>query len=140
MTKLAASLTLACSLALAACGGAAEEASTTNEADDFAARINSGTSSSPSVAEPLPGAQQGGNPTQPAKAAPALACSAELMGPFLGKLASDDVRAQIMEAASSVQEVRFIAPGSDFVSPDPTHPRLNIMVDVSGVIRDARCG
>lgn len=62
------------------------------------------------------------------------------MGPFLGKPADDATRRAIMDATSDVREVRFITPGSDYIEPDPTHPRLNIMIDVTGVIRDARCG
>ena len=45
-----------------------------------------------------------------------------------------------MEAATGIPEVRFIAPGSDYIKPDPTHPRLNVMIAVDGIIRDIRCG
>lgn len=148
MTKLSTLLVLTSALALAACGGTAEETKTSNEAEDFAARINGNADAAapieatqtPSIVEPLPdaapGAYSAGTATDPESAT----CGANRMGPFLNQPASDEVRSQIMDATADVREVRFISPGSNYVKPDPTHPRLNIMIDVTGVIRDARCG
>lgn len=37
--------------------------------------------------------------------------------------------------------LRFVAYGSTGnVNPDPTNPRLSIMLDAQNIIRDARCG
>lgn len=149
MRQTIAALALAAAaLALSACGSAAEE-KPANDADSFAARIKgengaaqqpAGTPQPPRIAEPLPDAAPGvftqGTATDPASAS----CGANRMGPFLGKPADDATRRAIMDATQDVREVRFIAPGSDYIEPDPTHPRLNIMIDVTGVIRDARCG
>jgi hypothetical protein len=149
MTRCTVFLALSSALALAACSGSADEPETGNTADDFAARINgngaatpaaTGPGSPPRIAKPLANAAPGpfteGTATDPES----KTCGANRMGPFLNQPASDSVRSQIMEATSDVQEVRFIAPGSDFIRPDPTNPRLNIMIDGTGVIRDARCG
>lgn len=134
-------------LALAACGGT-QEAEPNNAADDFAARINgdapagpvAAATVAPTIAPPrenaAPGAYAPGTATDPQSAT----CNANLMGPFLGRAADDATRLEVMSAAAGAAEVRFIAAGSDFVRPDPTNPRLNIMLDQQGIIRDARCG
>jgi hypothetical protein len=41
---------------------------------------------------------------------------------------------------ASAQEVRFVKPGRVSVNPDPTNPRLSVMLDKQGIIRDVRCG
>lgn len=130
-------------LALSACGSGVEE--TSNSAEDFAARINGGNATgaqatqAPQVAEPLPGAAPG--PFTPGtQTDPSSACGATKMGPFIGKVADDPTRVQIMAAAEGILEVRFIAAGSPYINPDPTNPRLNLMLDQQNVIRDARCG
>lgn len=142
MTKLSATITLPALLALAACGGGTEKDSS---ADDFAARINGGgpnpaATVAPTVVEPLDGAAAGayapGTATDPESAT----CGANEMGPYIGKPADDATRAAIMVAASGASEVRFVAPGSAYIRPDPTNPRLNLMIDNLGIIRDARCG
>ena len=140
---------------IAACGSkAVEEDKTTSAAEDYAARINGNktaqeTPAALPTAEPLAAA-----PTQAAANAaaapgayaagtaadPNSACNANLFGEFLGKQPDAEVRAQIMDAAADIPEVRFITPGSDYIKPDPTHPRLNVMIAVDGVIRDIRCG
>lgn len=134
-------------LALAACGGS--EAGTSNTADDFAARINGNNPASapnpaatnaPQIAKPLPGAAEGayvpGTLTDPESAI----CAANQMGPYIGKEADNATKLAIMEAAKGAGEVRFILPGGANVNPDPTNPRLNIMIDNLNIIRDARCG
>lgn len=93
----------------------------------------------PTVAQPLnpvaPGAFSPGTATDPNSA-----CNANAFGEFLGQKPDADVRAAIMDRAIALPEVRFISPGSEYIKPDPTHPRLNIMIAVDGVIRDIRCG
>ena len=132
-------------LALAACGQA--DTSDGESADDFAARINSGaadTAPGPdatpaATATPRPGAAAGqfvpGTATDPQ----ANGCSAPKVAPFYGKQADEATRMAIMQAIAPQSDVRFLAPGST-VQPDPTSRRLNVMLDASGIIRDARCG
>lgn len=137
-------------LTLAACGAEPQPAAPANEADDFAARINgSGTAApaqpgsgdgTPTVAQPLPNAAPGvftpGTATDPASAT----CGANQMGMFIGKPANADARNQIYAIISGNNEIRFVEPGSANFTPDASVPRLNIMLDAQGIIRDARCG
>lgn len=143
MNKIAAIFAVPALLALAACGNSPDESS--NSADDFAARINGGqpdvqATVAPTVAEPLEGAAPGafapGTATDPQSAG----CNANLMGPWIGKEADDATRLAIRAAATSASDVRFIPPGGAYIRPDPTSPRLNLMIDNLGIIRDARCG
>ena len=148
MTKLSpALLALPLALALASCGSEPEPAA--NSADSFAARINQNAGATPTpqgtvaptVAEPKPGAAPGvfvaGTQTDPA----AATCGANRMGPFIGKPADDATRTAIVETLGRSDNLRFVAHGSPgYINPDPTNPRLNLMLDESGIIRDARCG
>ncbi|MEP3421136.1 MAG: hypothetical protein ABJN35_05345 [Erythrobacter sp.] len=135
---------------------ATETPDATSEADAFAARINGETpaQASTSIASPdqayappppitapprtnaAPGAFAPGTATDPASAT----CNANKMGPFMGRLADEATRANILSAASGAADVRFIEAGSLNIRPDSSNPRLNIMLDVQGIIRDARCG
>ena len=136
-------------LALNACGSEPDPAA--NDADSFAARINQNATpgatpapeatATPKIAEPLPGAAPGpfaaGTQTDPA----AKTCGANLMGPFIGKPADQATRAAIAAALGRTDNLRFVTYGSvGFVNPDPTNPRLSLMLDAQNVIRDARCG
>ena len=143
MTKRSALIAVPALLALAACGGSADD--TGNSADDFAARINGGqpdpaATVAPTVAQPLEGAAPGafaaGTQTDPQSAT----CAANRMGNFIGKPADEATRDAILFAVTGAREVRFVPPGSDYIRPDPTNPRLNLMLDNTGIIRDARCG
>ncbi|MEM6857861.1 MAG: hypothetical protein AAF559_08310 [Pseudomonadota bacterium] len=142
---------------LTACGSEPKQEDTTSAAEDYAARINGdksaqATPSALPTAEPLavaPEAQTSATPGTDAAlqfiergtaSDPSTACNAASFSQFLGKQPSDEVRGQIMDAASDIPEVRFVTPGDGYIMPDPTHPRLNIMVAVDGVIRDIRCG
>ena len=140
------------SLALAACSNApdAETQAATNEADEFAKRIN-GTKSepvktaqaepmaAPTVAQPIENIATGGYAAGTATD-PNSACNANAFGEFIGREPDAEVRAAIQAAASDLSEVRFIAPGGQYIKPDPTNPRLNVMIAVDGIIRDIRCG
>ena len=129
-------------LLLAACGGPEDGTG----ADDFASRIKGGTPAAtptvgPAQATPLPGAAPGpftrGTLTDPA----AKTCGATLMGPFIGRLADQPTRAAIAQTLGRTSNVRFVTYGSiGNVNPDPTNPRLSIMLDAQNIIRDARCG
>ncbi|NBC88412.1 MAG: hypothetical protein GVX90_02755 [Alphaproteobacteria bacterium] len=138
---------VALALALGACGSATPEAPSGDEADAFAERIRGASpdpgpapTQTPRTAPPRPGAAPGpyvpGTATDPE----ASTCNAPLMAPFIGKQADDATRADIMQVIDGSNEVRFIKPGSSYINPDPTNPRLNLMLDASGIIRDARCG
>ncbi len=143
--------TIALTLALSACSSEPQTATApTNEADAFSQRIN-GTNAkpapvpagapapAPTVAQPLESVSS--NPYAPGTATdPNSACNANTFGEFIGRQPSADVRAAIMEAAGDLPEVRFIPAGGDYVRPDPTNPRLNVMIAVDGIIRDIRCG
>lgn len=144
MNKLTSICAAASLLALAACGSTEKGES----ADDFASRIGSGGVNetpvpqgtvAPQMQEAKPGAAPG--PFTPGtQTDPDSACKANLVGDFIGKVADDATRVEVQKAAAGASEVRFIASGSSFISPDPTNPRLNLMLDQQNVIRDARCG
>ena len=140
-------LALPLALVLAACGSEPDPAA--NDADSFAARINQNAGASPApeatatptIAKPLPGAAPGafaaGTQTDPA----AKTCGANLMGPFIGKPADQPTRAAIAKTLGRTDNLRFVVFGSvDTVNPDPTNPRLSLMLDAQNIIRDARCG
>lgn len=136
----------AAALALAACGS--EPAQPGNDADSFAARIGKPeatptplATATPTIVEPLPGAAPGpfarGTATDPAS----KTCGANLMGPFIGKVADQATRAEIVKVLGRTDNLRFVVFGSaSFVNPDPTNPRLSIMLDAQNMIADARCG
>ncbi len=146
-------------LSLSACS-APDAPVDSSETDDFAARINGNTPpapatggagtvggpqasyapQAPTIAPPrenaAPGAYAPGTATDPES----VTCNANKMGPFMGRLADEATRANIMSAAAGAADVRFIQAGSGYIAPDATNPRLNIMLDNQGIIRDARCG
>lgn len=140
-------LTLPLALALSACGSEPDPAA--NDADSFAARINQNGSATPApqgtvapqMAETRPGAAPGpfvpGTLTDPASAT----CGANLMGPFIGKPADDATRSEIVQALGRSDNLRFVDFGSGgYVNPDPSNPRLSLMLDAQNIISDARCG
>lgn len=144
-------LTSFAALALTACNSEPEPADPAAEADAFAQRINSNAATpapagasapvAPRIAQPLPGAAAGpfiaGTQTDPASAK----CGASQMGPFIGKLADERVRLDIVKLLGRSDNLRFVAFGSGgYINPDPTNPRLSLMLDAQGIIRDARCG
>ena len=136
---------------LAGCGAETENADRLSETDDFAARIN-GVDSTDRANAPVEAAQEPTIAPQPEDAASgvyspgtatdpeSVTCNANLMGPFLGQEANDATRTAVLVAAAGASEVRFIPVGSGTVNPDPTSPRLNMMLDADSIIRDARCG
>lgn len=130
---------------LSACGGDVDPVA--NDADSFAKRIGQAEDAPatkpavpPVIATPLPGAAPGpfaqGTLTDPA----AKNCGAPLMGPYIGKLADQTTRAEIAKVLGRTDNLRFVVFGSGDVNPDPTNPRLSLMLDSQNIIRDARCG
>ncbi len=134
-------------LTLIACDGPADQNTPKGEADDFAARINAKKSPpapqgtvAPTVAEPLEGAAEGAYTSGTATDPQSETCRANQMGQFIGQEATNDVQQAIIHQINGANEVRFVSAGSQFIRPDPTNPRLNIMLDNANIIRDARCG
>lgn len=134
-------------IALAACG---QPAADSENADDYAARIGGtpsvaangtpGARPTPaSVATPAAGAAPG--PFSPGTATDPQSrnCSAPAVAPFYGRPADQATRREVMEAVAPQTRVRFVRAGSS-VEPDAGSDRLNIMLDTTGIIRDARCG
>ena len=49
--------------------------------------------------------------------------------------------AEIAKVLGRSDNLRFVLYGSNVsVNPDPTNPRLSLMLDAQNIIRDARCG
>ena len=155
MNKSIAVLICPALMTVAACGPASQ--GDASSADDFAARINGEAQSStqpapideatpqptptPTIAAPLPIASQEAVSEGAATDPNSSACGANLMGGFIGKPADEATRAAVKVAASGkATDVRFVPPDGEIVQPDPANPRLNLMIDNLGVIRDARCG
>jgi hypothetical protein len=150
MIRIAHLVTAAAVLALGACSNEPEPVDPAAEADAFAQRIKGAetpvapaaqATAAPRIAKPLPGAAPGpfipGTQTDPG----AATCGANRMGPFLGKLADEPTRLEVVKTLGRNDNLRFVAFGSGgYINPDPTNPRLNLMLDAQGIIRDARCG
>jgi len=66
-------------------------------------------------------------------------CDAQKIKPFYGKPDSPEIRYAILAAIAPKSNVRYLKPGSN-LAPDPESDRLNVMIDVTEIIRDARCG
>lgn len=155
MNKFPAFLAATTILALAACSGSADENAAANEAESFAARIGGGNAVAPQPGQGGLAGQPGATPaatyTPPPGVAPGpyvagtatdpnAACWAFAVAPFLGMPDDEQTRDQIAEALGEKTDVQFVAPGGAFIAPDPASRQLNIMVDTTGVVRDARCG
>lgn len=138
---------LAAALLLSACG---QNETGEENADDFASRIGGsgdvtegaqpGPNATPaSVATPAPGAAPG--PYSPGTATDPQSrnCGAPKVAPFYGRMADEATRTAVMEAIAPQTNVRFLTAGSA-VNADAGSDRLNVMLDSSGIIRDARCG
>lgn len=126
---------------LSACGGQPDP--NAKEVDDFAARIGT-----PKQAEAAPPASKpeaeatklAANPENEAVAQPAPSqCNAPKVAPFYGRQADEATQAAVMAAVAPQTDVRFIEAGSALPE-DTASPRLNVMIDVNGNIREARCG
>ncbi len=115
------------------------EASAAADGENGAAPAKASIRPSITYSEPVSGT---GGPSVPGTASDpnASICGAPAVAPFLGRNADQATRAEIVAAVGSQNEVRFVIPGSTFINPDPTSSRLNVMIDNTGVIRDARCG
>lgn len=143
-------LTLAAAAALAACN---QQPSKGESAADFARRVGGSepaATGAPTVGPPdqIVDATQGSQPARTAFPKPVRVppepdqghCDVEMVAPYFGQPDSPTVRQAIMTAISPRNNVRFVKPGPQSVTPDPNSDRLNVMIDITGVIRTARCG
>jgi hypothetical protein len=160
MNKVSVLLCSSILLAVAACGENPNSGS--NSAEDFAARINGGTANEPAAVQ-APAQQVPAQADQQALAAPTVAaplpvptpgpyvpgtwtdpessiCGANLMEDFIGMPADEATREAIKIAAAAASEVQFVEVTGATIYPDASNPRLSIMIDNLGIIRDARCG
>ena len=126
---------------LSACSGQPDP--NAKEVDDFAARI--GTPKQAEAAPPTPkadadAASPPANLENEAEVQPAPSqCNAPKVAPFYGRQADEATQAAVMAAVAPQTDVRFIEAGSALPE-DTASPRLNVMIDVNGNIREARCG
>lgn len=68
-----------------------------------------------------------------------VSCGATRAKAFVGEADSPTVREKLMTAAQAPGGVRFVLPGQP-TTEDLRPDRLNVMIDVTNVIRDLRCG
>ncbi|MEP2736532.1 MAG: hypothetical protein ABJP34_09545 [Erythrobacter sp.] len=138
-------LILALAAALAACGN--EPDPNAQEVDDFAARIGTPkqAKATPTAAKP---ATQPADPATDPTTKPATEdntppapsqCSAPKVAPFYGRKSDENTQAAVMAAVAPQTNVRFIEAGTAMPE-DTGSQRLNVMIDVNGIIREARCG
>lgn len=133
-------------LALTACSKQGEEKS--ESAEDYAARIGGASAASGTAAASGSAGQlaqstaQAGVPVEvPVPPEPDQGeCRVEKIEPFYGQPDSPEIRKAILAAVAPKTNVRFVVPGPKSVMPDPTSSRLNVMIDITGIIRTARCG
>jgi hypothetical protein len=137
-------LLLIAPLALAACGDSTPSDATATTAADSVATTNA-------TVEPVPTATvtttatPGASSTPmsetstpiPANAAPS-ACGADKAAKFVGKTATPDVRAQVIEAVGH-NRIRWIGPDT-VVTMDFSEGRLNADLNASNRITGFRCG
>ena len=107
------------------------------------------TQAAPSAAAPAADAPTAAGPVPSQVASPpqpviytdpkSASCGAPDLASFIGKADSPAVRGQIETAAKAPGGIRFVPPGSANTT-DYRADRLNVMIDVTGVLRDLRCG
>ena len=148
MTRCILTVALAPIALLAGCSEPAQEG---ESADNFAARINGEQQAAAASAQPNAAATPAATATPQAGAAPgpyspgtatdpkSAGCGAPKVAAFYGRVADEAVRREVMQALAPQTNVRFHRAGSNVVA-DAGSPRLNVMLDDAGVIRDARCG
>jgi hypothetical protein len=66
-------------------------------------------------------------------------CNALEAERFIGREATAPVRAELAHAAAPVAAIRWVGPG-DATTEDYSLQRLNVMLDVGGLIVSAHCG
>lgn len=147
MTALRALCLLLLAASLTACGNAPQQQG--NDAQSYAARIGQATPTPVPQATPAPAAAPAGASTNAPVAftrgtmsdPDSAICGAPLMAAFLGKLADQPTRVAIVQSLGRTDNLRFVTIGSDAnTPPDPGSPRLTVMLDAQGIVREAHCG
>ena len=148
--RMTACITLIATLALAACNQQPDKG---EGAADFAQRVNGNGPAAAANPTTGPSGQpaaptQGSQPAKTAFPKPVRVppepdqgqCDVQKVAPYFGQPDSPATRQAIMTAIAPRENVRFVKPGPQSVTPDPKSDRLNVMIDVTGVVRTARCG
>lgn len=140
-------LTGVAALALAACNQSAPGDATATGAPSAPATMATTNatvepvpgSTTPATSTPTPTASDTAMPKSPT-AAPSdtTACGVGKAARFVGKTATPDVRAQVIEAVGH-NRIRWIGPG-DAVTMDFSEARLNADLDANNRITGFRCG
>ena len=114
-------------LALSAC----------NRSDDGSGELGASVDklATPGAAAPQAAPVEPGTYTDPQ----ASSCGAPEAASFVGQPDSPEIREQLTAAAKAPGGVRFVRPG-EATTDDYRPDCLNVMIDVTGVIRDLRCG
>src|SRR5687768_12709715 len=125
-------ITLAGLLALAACTDAPE--------DPVSAAARSPDTPVSTTSEP----QRSANADEPPLSSPLgpatpSDCNAPRAEPFVGRRADAATRTDLAAAVAPIAAVRWVGPG-DATTEDYSPQRLNVMLDVGGVIRSVHCG
>ena len=140
-------LTAVAALALTACGErAATDSAATPAASGTTATTNAtvspvpGSTSAPGgTASPAPGDTPMPGTSTPIPAdAPPSECGADKAAKFVGKIATPDVRAQVIEAVGH-NRIRWIGPDT-VVTMDFSPSRLNAELNAADRITGVRCG
>ena len=88
-----------------------------------------GTPAQRSTGSPLPDP----GPAEPSD------CNAPIAARFVGRTADSATRAELTAAVAPIAAIRWVGPG-DATTEDYSPTRLNVMLDVGGVIRSSHCG
>jgi hypothetical protein len=140
-------LLLIAPLALAACGDSTpDDAEATSAASGATATTNATVDPVPTetvTASPSPGATatetpMGSTSTPIPANAPPSACGADKAAKFVGKTATPDVRAQVIETVGH-NRIRWIGPDT-VVTMDFSESRLNAEITSANRITGFRCG
>jgi len=89
--------------------------------------------------EPQDTSGSGGASPSPVGAALPSDCKAPKAEPFVGRRADASVRTDRTNAVAPITAIRWVGPG-DATTEDYGPQRLNVMLDVGGVIRSVHCG
>jgi len=122
---------LASALVLAGCGEGIRNPS----GDDSGAAAGSAPPDTPVSSPPDVGPPPAGDDgsTLPAD------CNARKAEGFIGQRATPAVRARLAEVVAPITAIRWVGPG-DATTEDYSPQRLNVMLDVGGVIAAVQCG
>ena len=124
-------LTIAVLLALPGCAERPQESSAAAAAATPVPDAPVSSPATPSVAQ-----HDRPEPTGPVSPSD---CNAPKAERFIGSEAVSPIRAELAEAVAPISDIRWVGPG-DATTEDLRYERLNVMLDVGGVIRSIHCG